>query len=156
MTGLVVVHGAGGFIGGKLVRELNRQGVRIRGVDRKPLAHWFYHSAESENLVGDLKDKDFAFAATRGAEIVYNLAADMGGMGFIENNKALCMISVLINTNLLTAAVEYGVRRFFFASSACVYPDYRQNKPVEPPDGPDSLFQLNIRQLHICLYQANC
>jgi GDP-D-mannose 3', 5'-epimerase len=147
LTGLVVVHGAGGFIGGELVRDLNKQGVRVRGVDRKPLAHWFHHSAESENLVGDLKDKDFAFAATRGAEIVYNLAADMGGMGFIENNKALCMISVLINTNLLMAAVEYGVRCFFFASSACVYPDYRQNNseieglkesyayPAMPEDG---------------------
>jgi GDP-D-mannose 3',5'-epimerase len=126
LTDLVVVTGAGGFIGGQLVRSLKRQGVPVRGVDDKLLEHWLYPSDHSENLVGDLKDKDFAFAATRGAEVVYNLAADMGGMGFIENNKTLCMLSVLINTNLLMAAREYGVRRFFFASSACVYPDYLQ------------------------------
>ncbi len=126
MTGLVVVTGAGGFIGGQLVRALAAQGQPVRAVDQKPREHWFYQADQVENLVGDLKDKDVAFAATRGAEIVYNLAADMGGMGFIENNKALCMLSVLINTNLLMAARECGVRRFFFASSACVYPDYRQ------------------------------
>jgi GDP-D-mannose 3',5'-epimerase len=123
---LAVVAGAGGFIGGEMVRSLERQGMRVRAVDYKPLQHWFHRSDRSENLVGDLKDRDFAFAATRGAELVYNLAADMGGMGFIENNKALCMLSVLINTNLLMAAQEHAVRRFFFASSACVYPDYRQ------------------------------
>ena len=126
MTDLVVVTGAGGFIGGQLVRGLERQGAQVRAVDYKPLAHWFLQSDGAENLVGDLRDREFAFAATRGAQIVFNLAADMGGMGFIENNKAACMLSVLINTNLLMAAREYGVRRFFFASSACVYPDYRQ------------------------------
>ena len=147
MTGLVVVTGAGGFIGGQLVRCLVAQGGAVRAVDCKPAAHWFYRSERAENLVGDLQDRDFAFAATRGAEFVYNLAADMGGMGFIENNKALCMLSVLINTHLLMAAKEYGVRRFFFASSACVYPDYRQTEvavaalkesdayPAMPEDG---------------------
>jgi len=109
-----------------LVRSLEGQALPVRAVDHKPLEHWFYRAGDSENLAGDLKDKDFAFAVTRGAKTVYNLAADMGGMGFIENNKTLCMLSVLINTNLLMAARENGVRRFFFASSACVYPDYRQ------------------------------
>ena len=147
MTDLAVVTGAGGFIGGQLVRCLVAQGGAVRAVDCKPAAHWFYRSERAENLVGDLQDRDFAFAATRGAEFVYNLAADMGGMGFIENNKALCMLSVLINTHLLMAAKEYGVRRFFFASSACVYPDYRQTEvavtalkesdayPAMPEDG---------------------
>ena len=128
MTGLVLVTGAGGFIGGQLVRSLAERDVPVRAVDLKPLEHWFYRSERTENLVADLRDKACAFAATRGAGLVYNLAADMGGMGFIENHKALCMLSVLINTNLLMAAREHAVRRFFFASSACVYPDYRQNE----------------------------
>src|SRR6266849_3983057 len=127
LSDLVVVAGAGGFIGGQLRCRLERQGMTVRGVDHKPLAQWFYRSAGGEELVGDLKNRDFAVAATKGAHSVYNLAADMGGMGFIENNKTACMLSVLINTNLLLAAAEQGVERFFFASSACVYPDYRQN-----------------------------
>lgn len=126
MTGLVLITGAGGFIGGQLVRQLEQQGMVVRAVDRKPLENWFYKSPTAENLIYDLQNKDACYAAVRGADQVYNLAADMGGMGFIENNKALCMLSVLINTHLLMAAREHGVSRFFFASSACVYPDYLQ------------------------------
>lgn len=119
---LIVVCGAGGFIGGQLVADLVRQGYdRIRAVDIKPLDEWYQLCPQAENLQRDLQDKDACVTAVRGASLVYNLAADMGGMGFIENNRALCMLSVLINTHLLMAAREAGVHRFFFASSACVY-----------------------------------
>jgi GDP-D-mannose 3',5'-epimerase len=126
MTGLVLIAGAGGFIGGQLVRRLEQQGTAVRAVDRKPLENWFYKSPTAECIVCDLQSKDACNAAARGVEQIYNLAADMGGMGFIENNKALCMLSVLINTHLLMAARGNGVKRFFFSSSACVYPDYLQ------------------------------
>jgi GDP-D-mannose 3', 5'-epimerase len=124
----VLVAGAGGFIGGQLVRDLLRQNVIVRAVDRKPLNEWYYCSPSAENLICDLKDKDACYHVSKGIEQVYNLAADMGGMGFIENNKALCMLSVLINTHLLLAGRDNGVERFFFASSACVYPSYRQEE----------------------------
>jgi len=118
----VVVLGGGGFIGGHLVADLLRRGhMHIRSVDIKPLDAWYQVFPHVENIVADLKDKDACLAACRGAGEVYNLAADMGGMGFIENNKARCMLSVLINTHLLMAALESGVERFFYASSACVY-----------------------------------
>ncbi len=118
----VLVAGAGGFIGGHLVAALRNQGVpRIRAVDLKPLEDWYQRFPDVENLQLDLSLLDACRQATRGAGVVYNLAADMGGMGFIENNKALCMLSVLINTHLLMAAREHGAQRFFFASSACVY-----------------------------------
>lgn len=118
----VVVCGAGGFIGGHLVADLIRQGhTDIRAVDRKPLETWFQIFPEVENLQLDLKLRENCYEALRGCDYVYNLAADMGGMGFIENNKALCMLSVLINTHLLEAARDSGVQRYFYASSACVY-----------------------------------
>ncbi len=130
---MIVVCGAGGFIGGHLVRELIEQGHQVRAVDIKPLDEWYQVLPQADNLVLDLSRKDHCDRALRGTSTVYNLAADMGGMGFIENNKALCMLSVLINTHLLMAAKDYGIQRFFFASSACVYPDYRQTTPeVEP------------------------
>ena len=94
----ILVAGAGGFIGGQLVRTLESRGMAVRAVDRKPLDAWFYRSEDAENLVFDLKDRDACQFVTTGISDVYNLAADMGGMGFIENNKALCMLSVLINT----------------------------------------------------------
>jgi GDP-D-mannose 3',5'-epimerase len=122
----VLVAGAGGFIGGQLVRELEGQGLNVRAVDRKPIQDWYYQSPLSEKFVYDLKEKEACYAATKGIQSIYNLAADMGGMGFIENNKALCMLSVLINTNLLMAARDNSAKNFFFASSACVYPSYRQ------------------------------
>jgi GDP-D-mannose 3',5'-epimerase len=118
----VVVCGAGGFIGGHLVAELRKQGVKeIRAVDIKPLNEWYQCLAGVETLQLDLQRIDACEQALKGAQIVYNLAADMGGMGFIENNKALCMLSVLINTHLLMAAKKFGTERFFYASSACVY-----------------------------------
>jgi nucleoside-diphosphate-sugar epimerase len=119
---LVVVCGAGGFIGGHLVADFLRQGHRrVRAVDIKPLDEWYQRLPEAENLQLDLQRLEHCETALRGAAVVYNLAADMGGMGFIEANKGLCMLSVLINTHLLMAARDAGVRRYFFASSACVY-----------------------------------
>jgi nucleoside-diphosphate-sugar epimerase len=126
MSDLILVTGAGGFIGGQLVRHLEQRGLKVRGVDRKPLENWFYRSPTAESLTYDLQNKEACELVCRGASQIYNLAADMGGMGFIENNKALCMLSVLINTHMLMAARANGVKRFFFSSSACVYPDYRQ------------------------------
>lgn len=128
MSGLVLVAGAGGFIGGQLVRDLENQGHTVRAVDRKSLDHWFYRSATAESLIYDLKNRESCQLATQNVEQVYNLAADMGGMEFIEHNKALCMLSVLINTHLLVGSRDNGVKRFFFSSSACIYPDYRQQE----------------------------
>ena len=126
----VVVAGAGGFIGGHLVADLLRQGyTKVRAIDKKPLDDWFQHHSEAENLKLDLRFRDECYEALDGADLVYNLAADMGGMGFIENNKALCMLSVLINTHLLEAAKDLGVKRYFYSSSACVYNAEKQSSP---------------------------
>jgi GDP-D-mannose 3', 5'-epimerase len=119
---LIVVTGAGGFIGGSLVATFREQGYsRIRAVDEKPLDHWYQKFDDVENLSLDLNDRENCEVAAKGAVDIYNLAANMGGMGFIEKNKALCMLSVLINTHMLMAARKYGVERFFYSSSACVY-----------------------------------
>ncbi len=118
---LITVCGGGGFIGGHMVGTLLAQGHRVRSVDLKPQHEWYQRFPEAENLVLDLRDRAACLQALQGADLCYNLAADMGGMGFIENNRALCMLSVLINTHLLMAAHQLGVRRFFYASSACVY-----------------------------------
>ena len=127
-NGTVVVAGAGGFIGGHLVRRLREQGYEhIRAVDVKPVSDWFQVFPDADNCRLDLRSEKAAYQALSDAEYVFNLAADMGGMGFIENNKAACMLSVLINTHLLTAARDLGVRRYFFASSACVYAAEKQN-----------------------------
>jgi GDP-D-mannose 3',5'-epimerase len=125
-----VVCGAGGFIGGHLVQSLLENGVDvIRAVDIKPFEDWYQASNEVENLSLDLKDRTSCLQAAEGADIVFQLAADMGGMGFIENNKALCMLSVLTNTHMLMAAREMGVHRFFYSSSACVYNGEKQTNP---------------------------
>src|SRR5688572_27492208 len=118
----IVVCGGGGFIGGHLVADLVRQGYQdVRSIDIKPLDEWYQRTPGVENLQLDVSLLEAADKAVAGAHTVYNLAADMGGMGFIENNKALCMLTVLINTHLLMAARKHGVERFFYASSACVY-----------------------------------
>src|SRR5450631_1473689 len=119
---LILVSGAGGFIGGNLVSSLKNQGyTRIRAVDVKPLEHWYQKFDDVENLCLDLNDKVNCEIAAKDAAEIYNLAANMGGMGFIEKNKALCMLSVLINTHMLMAAQKNGAKRFFYSSSACVY-----------------------------------
>ena len=124
-----VVCGAGGFIGGHLVADLLRQGADVRGVDVKPLNEWYQLFPNVENLQLDLQEKEACEKAVNGTAIIYNLAADMGGMGFIENNRALCMLSVLINTHLLMAAKDVDAERFFYASSACVYAADKQTDP---------------------------
>jgi nucleoside-diphosphate-sugar epimerase len=122
MANKILIAGAGGFIGGHLVAELLRQGHKdIRAVDIKPFDEWYQHFPQVENLQLDLQLKDACEKSAKGTEQIYNLAADMGGMGFIELNRGLCMLSVLINTHLLMAAREAGAKRFFYASSACVY-----------------------------------
>jgi GDP-D-mannose 3',5'-epimerase len=118
----ILVCGAGGFIGGHLVHRLLREGQgSIRAVDIKPVSEWHQHFPEIENLQLDLSDPESCRRSVKDTSVIYNLAADMGGMGFIEQHKALCMLSVLINTQLLAAARSAPVRRYFYASSACVY-----------------------------------
>jgi nucleoside-diphosphate-sugar epimerase len=130
---LVLITGAGGFIAGNLVAEFRRQGYRrIRAVDIKPLDEWYRRFDDVENLSLDLNLLENCRAAARGARQVYNLAANMGGMGFIEHNKALCMLSVLINTHMLQAAREFGTERFFYSSSACVYNGDKQTDAANP------------------------
>lgn len=143
----IVVCGGGGFIGGHLVAELVKKGADVRSVDIKPLDEWYQIMPGAENLQLDLSGKDACEQALAGAHTVYNLAADMGGMGFIENNRALCMLTVLINTHLCMAARLHGVSRFFYASSACVYAADKQTSadvtalkesdayPAMPEDG---------------------
>ena len=143
----ILVAGAGGFIGGHLVARLIADGHQVRAVDKKPLEHWYQIHPAAENLILDLSLKSAAFSSTENVEWVFNLAADMGGMGFIEANKALCMLSSLINTHLLMGSVENKVKRFFFSSSACVYASWHQVTeedialkeedayPADPEDG---------------------
>jgi len=146
-AGLMLVAGGGGFIGGWLARDLLARGYRVRCADIKPLDDWYQVHAGAENLVLDLKDLANCRYAAAGMSRVYNLAADMGGMGFIESHKADCMLSVLINTHLLLAARDAGVKRYFYASSACVYAADKQTStdvtalreedayPAMPEDG---------------------
>jgi GDP-D-mannose 3',5'-epimerase len=125
-----LVTGAGGFIGGHLVRRLRDDGVpTIRAVDAKPVDQWYQAFDDVESRQANLEDPDECRGVTEGADAVFNLAADMGGMGFIENNKALCMLSVLVSTHMLVAAKEAGVERYFYSSSACVYAAGKQASP---------------------------
>jgi nucleoside-diphosphate-sugar epimerase len=144
----VLVCGAGGFIGGHLVNKLFAEGAAsVRAVDVKPLGEWYQKNPKAENLVLNLQLRDSCVDAVQGIDEVFQLAADMGGMGFIENNKALCMLTVLTSTHMLMAAREAGVKRFFYSSSACVYNGDKQKKydvvalkeedayPAMPEDG---------------------
>jgi GDP-D-mannose 3',5'-epimerase len=144
----VLVTGAGGFIGGWMTRSLvEAKFTDVRAVDLKPVADWFQSSAKCDVRVGDLRSLEFARGAVTDRHIILNFASDMGGMGFIEANKAACMTSVLINTNLLYAMRRAPEARYFFASSACVYNQTRQSVndldalaegdayPADPEDG---------------------
>jgi GDP-D-mannose 3', 5'-epimerase len=145
---LVVVAGAGGFIGGHLVHVLQQRGhTNIRAVDAKPLDEWYQETPGVDNQVGNLALLETCRAAVKDARMIYNLAADMGGMGFIETHKAECMLSVLISTHMLVAAKEADAERFFYSSSACVYAADKQTRtdvtalkeedayPAMPEDG---------------------
>src|SRR4051812_13858095 len=124
---LVVVTGAGGFIGGHLLSRLRQDGFRkLRAVDVKPLDDWYQVFGDVENIRADLKSPESCTPVARGARYIFSLAADMGGMGFIETHKADCMLSVLISTNMLVAAREQGAQRLFYSSSACVYAAEKQ------------------------------
>jgi nucleoside-diphosphate-sugar epimerase len=131
---LVLITGAGGFIGGHLVAELRRRGHRrVRAVDVKPLSEWYQRFDDVDNHSLDLRDIEACRSATQGTRYVFNLAADMGGMGFIELHKAECMLTVLINTHMLMAARDAGVERFFYSSSACVYAAEKQTLAAVSP-----------------------
>ena len=144
---LVVVGGAGGFIGGHLVADLLKQGRTVRAIDIKPLGKWEQQHDGAENVSLDLSLRETCLEGLAGAHEVYDLAADMGGIGFIETHKAECMLSVLINTHLLMAAKRHGVKRYFYSSSACVYAADKQREadvaalkeedayPAMPEDG---------------------
>ena len=143
----VLVTGAGGFIGGHLVAALLADGLEVRAVDVKGKGEWHQVHDAAENIVADCSDPVDAHKIADGTDDIYNLAADMGGMGFIENNKAECMLSVLTSTNMLVAARDAGTKRFFYSSSACVYNGEKQQSadvtalkeedayPGDPEDG---------------------
>ncbi len=117
----ILVTGAGGFIGGHLIKELQNRNYLVRAVDIKPFNDWYQYSNNSENYVLDMSVKENCFKMVDGVDEVINMACNMGGMGFIENNKALCMLSVLVNTHLLMACKEFKTKKYFFSSSACAY-----------------------------------
>jgi nucleoside-diphosphate-sugar epimerase len=127
---LIVITGAGGFIGGSLVRYFYDLGyTHIRAVDKKPLSQWYQRIPNVENLCLDLNNIEACARAAENAVEVYNLASDMGGMGFIERFRVECMRSVMINTHMIEAAYQAGVNRYFFSSSACVYNTLLQQDP---------------------------
>ena len=127
---LIVITGAGGFIAGSLVKYFSDQGfTNIRAVDKKPLPQWYQRVPGVESLALDLSYRDNCKRAVEGAVEVYNLAADMGGMGFIERFRVECLRSILINTHLIDEAYKAGVERYFFSSSACAYNTELQKDP---------------------------
>jgi nucleoside-diphosphate-sugar epimerase len=142
-----LVCGAGGFIGGHLAENLKNEGHEVVCADSKPYEHWFQLNENNINHSLDLKEYENCLKVTDGVDYIYNMACNMGGMGFIENNKAECMLSVLINTNLLRACLVSKVKKYFFSSSACVYNANKQNTvfipglkeedayPADPEDG---------------------
>jgi nucleoside-diphosphate-sugar epimerase len=145
----ILVTGAGGFIGGHLVASLAKQGHEIIAVDKKVMSDWhqIHNSVNVHSVVSDMSKEANCINVSKGVDQIYNLSADMGGIGFIENNKAECMLSVLINTHLLMAAKKNGVKNFLFTSSACVYNGSKQDSsdvtalkesdayPADPEDG---------------------
>ena len=143
----ILIAGGGGFIGGHLADKLLKFNNNLIIADIKPKKNWFQQFNKAKNYVVDLKDYQSALKVTKNIDYVFNMACNMGGMGFIENNKAECMLSVLINTNLLRASLVNKVKRFFFSSSACAYNISKQNKtfikglkeedayPADPEDG---------------------
>jgi nucleoside-diphosphate-sugar epimerase len=133
--------GAGGFIAGHLVKRLKSEGLWVRGVDIKQ--HEYSESAADEFVVGDLRDPEFVRAVVNGMEDIYQLAADMGGAGYLftgEHDAAVMHNSALINLNTLQLGVEAGVKRFFYSSSACIYPAYNQDDPQNPICSEDSAY----------------
>ena len=142
-----LVCGAGGFIGGHLVKDLMDEGHEVVCADIKPLEYWFQIFESNQNFSLDLKSYDNCLTVTKNIDYIYNMACNMGGMGFIENNKALCMLSVLVNTHMLMACKEFKVKKYFFSSSACAYNKDLQNEatidglkesdayPANPEDG---------------------
>jgi len=130
----VLVCGAGGFIGGHLVNSLLQQGAAsVRAVDVKAYDDWYQINPDADSQILDLQLRESCMEAMEDVDAVFQLAADMGGMGFIENNKALCMLSVLTSTHTLLAARDAGVKRFFYSSSACVYNGDKQKNPKVVP-----------------------
>ena len=142
-----LIAGAGGFIGGYITRNLINEGHEVVCADLKPLEYWFQCFSSAKNYSLDLKELENCTKVTEGVDYVYNMACNMGGMGFIENNKAECMLSVLINTNLLRACLKNNIKKYFFSSSACVYNASKQKEvfipalkeidayPADPEDG---------------------
>ena len=127
---LIAIGGAGGFIAGALVRYFHERGfTRVRAADRKPLTQWYQRVPGVESLCLDLSEEADCRRLCEGAAEVYNLAADMGGMGFIEANRVACLRSILINTHLLESAWRAGAQRYFFSSSACAYNTELQKDP---------------------------
>jgi len=117
----ILVTGAGGFIGGHLIKRLLNDGYNVIGADIKPLEYWFQKFNKAKNFSMDLNDYNHCLSVTQDIDGIFNLACNMGGMGFIENNKAECMLSVLINTNLLRASKINNVTKLLYSSSACIY-----------------------------------
>ncbi len=127
---LIVITGAGGFIAGNLALYFQKKGfTRIRAVDKKPLYEWYLKVPGVENICLDVSDETNCHRVCEGAVEVYNLAADMGGMGFIERFRVECLRSILVNTHMIEAAYKAGARRYFFSSSACAYNTLLQQKP---------------------------
>jgi len=129
MKNKYLVCGAGGFIGGHLVSTLLKEGHEVVCADIKPKEFWFQIFDENNNYTLDLKEYENCLLVTEGVDFIFNMGCNMGGMGFLTNNKADCMLSVLINTNLLRASLKNKVKKYFFSSSACAYNGAMQEKP---------------------------